>query len=75
MSLKGVHLFSFVFGPLKIWTGPTLEMVITSLVELIENLALSLNLATSFFDSVTIKELSQQLVMVTFISCALDAHS
>jgi len=75
VSLKGVLLFSFGFGPPLIQTGSTLEMVIAFLVELVENLTFFLKSALSFFDSATLKELLQRLAMVTSISCALVTKS
>ena len=75
MSLKGTLLFSSEFGPPLIQTGSVLELVITFLVELLENLILFLNSAWSFFDSAILKELSRRLAIATFISCALVANS
>ena len=64
MSLKGALLFSYGFGSSVIRTGAIFEMVITSLVELLENLAFFSNSALSFFDSTTLKELSRRLAMI-----------
>jgi len=75
VSLKGTLLFSFGLSLPMIRTGSAFEMVIASLVELVENLTFFLNSTLCFFYSTTLNELLRQLALATFISCALVANA
>jgi len=55
--------------------GLALEVDIASLVEFLEEVMFLLNSALSFFKSSQLKELPQQLAIITSISCALVANS
>ena len=75
MSLKGAVLFSSGFDPPELWTGLALEIVIASLVELVENLAFFLIVTLSFFGLSNTQKVIATVGYCIFISCALVANS